>query len=31
MPKVTIQPLNLTLDAEDGATIIDVAWAHGLY
>src|SRR3990170_2626235 len=31
MPKVTIQPLNLTLEAEDGATIMDVAWAYGLY
>ena len=31
MPKVTIQPLNLTLEAEDGATIMDAAWAHGLY
>src|SRR3972149_4009297 len=31
MPKVTIQPLNLTLEAEGGATIMDAAWAHGLY
>jgi len=31
MPKVTSQPLNLTLEAEDGATIMDAAWAHGLY
>src|SRR3970282_2942388 len=31
MPKVTIQPLNLTVEAEDGATIMDAAWAHGLY
>ena len=26
MPKVTIQPLNLALEAEDGATIIEAAW-----
>ena len=31
MPKVTIQPLNLTLEAEDGATIMEAAWAYGLY
>ena len=31
MPKVTIQPINVTVEAEDGATIMDAAWAHGLY
>src|SRR3972149_1746887 len=31
MPKVTIQPLNVTLEAEDGATIMEAAWPLGLY
>lgn len=31
MPKVTIQPLGLTLEGEEGATIMEAAWAHGLY
>ena len=31
MPKITIQPLNLTIEAKDGATIMEAAWAHGLY
>ena len=31
MPKITIQPLNETIDAEDGVTIMGAAHAHGLY
>ncbi len=31
MPKVTIQPLNRTIEAEEGQTIMEAAWADGLY
>lgn len=31
MPKVTILPLNQAIDAEEGATIMEAAWSHGLY
>lgn len=31
MPKVTIQPLNLTIDVEEGDTLMEAAWRHGLY
>jgi 2Fe-2S ferredoxin len=31
MPKVTIQPLDRTIEAADGATIMETARAHGLY
>jgi len=31
MPKVTIRPLNQTIEAERGATIMEAAWNHGLY
>jgi 2Fe-2S ferredoxin len=31
MPKVTIQPLDLVLEAREGATIMEAAHAHGLY
>ncbi len=31
MPKVTIQPLNQTIEAEAGASIMEAAWNHGLY
>lgn len=31
MPKITIQPLDRTIEAEEGATIMEAAWAHGLY
>ncbi len=31
MPKVTIEPLNQTIEAEEGATIMEAAWSHGLY
>jgi 2Fe-2S ferredoxin len=31
MPKITIQPLDRTIEARDGATIMEAAWADGLY
>ena len=31
MPKVTVQPLNVTFEAEDGQTIMDAARAAGYY
>jgi 2Fe-2S ferredoxin len=31
MPRITIQPLNETIDADDGVTIMEAAHAHGLY
>ncbi len=31
MPKVTIQPLGITVEAEDGQTIMDAARAAGYY
>ena len=31
MPKITIRPLNLTIEAPDGATIMQAAWDSGLY
>ncbi len=31
MPKVSIEPLGQTIEAESGATIMEAAWAHGLY
>ncbi len=31
MPKVTIQPLNRTIEAQEGETIMEAAWAHGFY
>ncbi|HXG36700.1 MAG TPA: 2Fe-2S iron-sulfur cluster-binding protein [Dehalococcoidia bacterium] len=31
MAKITIQPLDLVIDAEDGSTIMEAAWAHDLY
>jgi len=31
MPKVTIQPLNLTIGAEKGVTPVEAAWRHDLY
>jgi 2Fe-2S ferredoxin len=31
MPKVTIEPLSQTIEVEDGATIMEAAWSHGLY
>ncbi len=31
MPKVTIQPLNWTIEAAEGTTIMEAAWALGLY
>jgi len=31
MPKVTIRPLNRTIEATEGATIMEAAHAHGLY
>jgi 2Fe-2S ferredoxin len=31
VPKVTIQPLNRTIEAREGETIMDAAWADGLY
>ncbi len=31
MPKITIQPLNRIIEAGDGDTIMEAAWAHGLY
>jgi 2Fe-2S ferredoxin len=31
MPRITIQPLDRTIEARDGATIMEAAWANGLY
>lgn len=31
MPRITIQPLNETIEADDGVTIMEAAHAHGLY
>ncbi len=31
MPKVTFQPLNRVIEAEEGQTIMEAAWADGLY
>lgn len=31
MPRVTIQPLNRTIEAKEGATIMEAARANGLY
>lgn len=31
MPKVVIQPLNCTIEAANGATIMEAAHAHSLY
>ncbi len=31
MPKLTIQPLNRTIEAQEGQTIMEAAWADGLY
>ena len=31
MPKITIEPLGLTIEAEEGATIMEAAGAQGLY
>jgi ferredoxin, 2Fe-2S len=31
MPKLTIVPLNEVLEAEDGETLMETAWRHGLY
>ncbi len=31
MPKVTIQPLNVTVVVEEGSTIMEAAWDQGLY
>ncbi|HEU4760050.1 MAG TPA: 2Fe-2S iron-sulfur cluster-binding protein [Dehalococcoidia bacterium] len=31
MPKITIQPLELTIEADAGATIMEAAWEQGLY
>ena len=31
MPKITILPLNQTIEAEEGVTIMEAAWSHGLY
>ena len=31
MPKVTIQPINRTIEVKEGATIMEAAWAVGLY
>lgn len=31
MPKITIQPMDLTIDAEEGQTIMDAARAAGYY
>ena len=31
MPKITILPLGLTIEAQEGVTIMEAAWAHGLY
>src|SRR5574341_1699336 len=31
MPRVTILPLGKSLEGDQGATIMEIAWAHGLY
>ena len=31
MPKITILPLEKTIGAEEGATVMEAAWEHGLY
>ncbi len=31
MPNITIQPLNRIIEAREGDTIMEAAWAHGLY
>jgi len=31
MPKVTILPLGVTVEAARGQTVMEAAWAHGLY
>jgi len=31
MPKVTVRPESLVFDATSGETIMEAAWAHGLY
>ncbi len=31
MPQITIQPLNETIEADDGVTIMEAAHAHNLY
>ena len=31
MPKITIRPLERTIEAAQGATVMEAAWAHGLY
>ncbi|MBI2913266.1 MAG: (2Fe-2S)-binding protein [Chloroflexi bacterium] len=31
MPKVTIEPLGQSIEAEVGASIMEAAWSHGLY
>lgn len=31
MPKVTIQPLDIVIEADEGVTIMEAAHAHGLY
>lgn len=31
MPRITILPLNTTIEAEAGTTIIEAAWDNGLY
>ena len=31
MPNLTILPLNLTIEAEIGATIMETAWSHHFY
>jgi len=31
MPRITIQPLDLTIDAGEGETIMEAAWNRGLY
>ncbi len=31
MAKITILPLGEKIEAEDGATIMEAAWQHGLY
>jgi len=31
MPKITIEPLDVTIEAEEGTTIMEAAWAHALY
>ena len=31
MPKLTIRPIDRTIEARDGQTIMEAAWAEGLY